>query len=41
MHYYKFFKVVYEKPIYKDTIFISENLWISLKVYLFSYKLFS
>jgi len=28
---YKFVKVVYE-----DTIFVSDNLWINIKVYLFA-----
>jgi hypothetical protein len=27
---YKFFKLVYEKITYKDTFFISENLWINI-----------
>jgi hypothetical protein len=36
MHYYKLFKVVYEKTAYKDTIFYSKNLWINEKLYLFA-----
>jgi hypothetical protein len=39
MYYYKFFKLVYEKLTYKDTHFVSDNLWINLKTYL--YKQFS
>jgi hypothetical protein len=36
MYYYKFLKVIYEKTIYKDTIFVSENLWIDIKLNLFA-----
>jgi hypothetical protein len=36
MYFYNFFKVVYEKTIYKDTIFVSENLRINIKIYLFA-----
>jgi hypothetical protein len=35
MYYYKFFKVVYEKKTYKNTIFVNKNLWINIKIYLF------
>jgi hypothetical protein len=35
MYYNKFFKVIYEKIAYKDTIFVSEKLWINIKFYLF------
>jgi len=28
-------KVVYEKTTYEDKVFVSENLWIHIKVYLF------
>jgi hypothetical protein len=31
MYYYKFFKVIYDKTIYKDTIFVDKNLWINPK----------
>jgi hypothetical protein len=40
MYYYKFFKIVYEKTAYKDTIFSSENLWINIKVNLFASTIF-
>jgi hypothetical protein len=32
MYYYKLFKVVYKKIVYKDTIFVSKNLWINIKI---------
>jgi len=33
---HKFVNVFYEKTFYKDTIFVSENLQINLKTYLFA-----
>jgi hypothetical protein len=36
MQYYKFFKVFYEKTAYKNTIFVSENLYIYISYF---YKL--
>jgi hypothetical protein len=35
-YYYKHFNVVYEKIPYKDTIFVTENLSINIKFYLFA-----
>jgi hypothetical protein len=35
MYYYMFFKVVYEKIVYKDAIFVNKNFWTNLKIYLF------
>jgi hypothetical protein len=29
-------KVVYEKTTYEDKAFVSENLWINIKTYLFA-----
>jgi hypothetical protein len=41
MHYYKLFKVIYEKLAYKNTIFVSENLWNNIKFYyLFAWAIF-
>jgi len=31
----KFVQVVHVKTAYEDTIFVSENLWINIKAYLF------
>jgi hypothetical protein len=39
MHYYKFVKVAYENIAYNNTIFISENLSINIKLYLLAYAL--
>jgi hypothetical protein len=36
MYYYKIFKIVYEKTTYINTIFVSKNLLICLKVNLFA-----
>jgi hypothetical protein len=36
MYYYKFVKVVYKKVTYKNTVFISDNLSINIKSYLFT-----
>jgi len=33
---HKLVKVVYEKTTYEDTIFVSENLWINIRAYLFA-----
>jgi len=33
---HKLVKVVYEKATYEYTIFVSENLWIFIKAYLFA-----
>jgi len=33
---HKLVKVVYEKRAYEDTIFVSENLRINMKAYLFA-----
>jgi hypothetical protein len=33
MYYYKLFEIVYEKPTYKNTFFINENLQINIKIY--------
>ena len=33
---YKLVNVVYEKIAYEDTIFVSEDLWINIKAYLFA-----
>jgi hypothetical protein len=35
MYYYKFVKIVYDQITYEITVFISENLWIKIKLYLF------
>jgi hypothetical protein len=40
MYYYKFIKVIYEKLVYKNTIFVIKNLIISIKVYLFASIIF-
>jgi hypothetical protein len=32
-YYYKSSKVVFEKTIYKDTIFVSENLLININLF--------
>jgi hypothetical protein len=40
MYKYKFFKIVYENTIHKDTIFVSENIWINIKIYLFAISYF-
>jgi len=37
---HKLIKVVYEKTAYEDTIFISKNLWINIKAYLFALAIF-
>jgi hypothetical protein len=36
MYYYKFVEVVYEKISYKNEVFISKNLKINIKPYLFA-----
>jgi len=33
-------KVVYEKTTDEDKIFVNDNLWINIKVYLFAYAVF-
>jgi hypothetical protein len=30
------YMIIYEKTSYKNTIFVSENLYINLKIYVFS-----
>jgi len=36
---YKFFNVVYIKTTYEDTIFVGENLWINIEVFIYLHKL--
>jgi len=40
MYFHKLVNVVYEKTAYEDTIFVSENLGINIKAYLFACAIF-
>jgi hypothetical protein len=36
IYFNKFFKVIYKNIAYKYTIFVSDDLWINNKIYLFA-----